>query len=160
MKVKQNHNIGGDEMTELTWRVRLAVLWIFLAVAAATGLALLLYEPETARHILRADELYGVDMRDPSTQVATASQVIVPLGMAFTTLAVRDRGFNRRLNGVVGAVYAAMALVTLVAQLAEPFAFMVAVMFLVALILLWHVWKWPVPSRAVTAADETVSAGR
>ena len=143
-------------MTELMWKLRVAVLWIFLGVVGAFGAALLLYEPGTVRDMMRG-EIQGAALGTAQVQLAT--QVLVPLGMAFITVAVSDYRANRTVNGVLGVLYAASALIALV-LFSDPLAFGGVLAFigvtlsLVSLLLLWHVWKWPVPGRVASSAHE------
>lgn len=147
-------------MNELSWwKLRVTVLWIFLGVAATTGLVMVLYEPGSVREMLRG-EIQGSDLGSEELHLQLALQSLVPLAMAFTTIALTDHQLNRRVNGALGLITAANALVSLVRQYGDPSAFIVAVILLVSLLLLWHVWKWPTPGRAASDVHEDPSIGR
>ncbi len=146
-------------VAELLWKLRVAVLWIFLGMAAMTSLVVFIYEPETVRGIIRG-EVAGVDSGSPQAQMYMALQPLVPLGMAFTTLALNDRRTNRRVNGVLGVLGAVQSFFILVQNFRDPSVFAIAVIFLVSLLLLWHVWKWPMPDRAASTTPEEPAVRR
>ena len=140
-------------MTELLWKLRVAVLWIFMAGALIMSLVVFLYEPETIKGIVRG-ELGGVDPASAQAQMYMALQPLGPLAMAFTTLALRDQRINRSVNGALALLAAVTSGFHVLQDLGDPSTFLIAVVFLVSLLLLWHVWKWPQQGRAPSAAHE------
>jgi O-antigen/teichoic acid export membrane protein len=146
-------------MTELVWKVRVAVLWIFLSVAVMTSLLVFIYEPGTVRGIIRG-EVEGVDLASAQALMYIALQPLMPMAMAFTTLALNDRRTNRSVNGVLGLITAVQSFFVLLQDFSDPSAFAIAVIFLVSLLLLWHVWKWPVPDKAASTTHEDSAVGR
>lgn len=152
-------------MVELVWKLRVAVLWIFFAVTEATGLVLLIYQPGVIRDIVRG-EVAGVPgtSGDPGTtqaQIYTALSVVVPLAMAFATFLLSDRA-NRWASGVLGSMLAFTSFFILVQSFGDPSVFILAVLFVVSLLVLWHVRKWPKTSRVTSDTPEghAVGAGR
>ena len=55
----------------LTWKLRISVLWIFLAVCQAAGLALLMFEQGVIRGLM-AGELWGVNTHSAGVQINAA----------------------------------------------------------------------------------------
>jgi hypothetical protein len=86
----------------LTWKLRITVLWIFLAVCQLAGLALLLFEPGVIRGLM-AGELWGANTDSARAQIYTALYALGPMAMAYLTLVLTDEA-NRRTNAVLGAV--------------------------------------------------------
>jgi hypothetical protein len=140
-------------MTELAWKLRVAVLWVFLSVTVLTSLVAYVYEPETVRGIMRG-EVAGVDPGSTEAQMTIALQPLGAMAVAFTTLTLSNPRTNRMVNGVLASLAALQAFLATVRSFEEPSAFLTGVMVLVSLLVLWHVWKWPVPSRAASAAHE------
>ena len=136
-------------MRELQWMARVAVLWILLAVGMSAAMILALLEPGVIDDV-RAGEVGGMELSDAIT-VLFAVFWLIPLAMAFLTLALRDRA-NRWSNGVVGLLMAAMYAVDTVEHLVDGAfggeALMMLAGILVAAIIVWHAWKWPMASRA------------
>lgn len=137
-------------MTESMWKMRVAVLWIFLGVATLTSLVVYVYEPETVRGIIRGD-ISGVDPGSAQAQMYMALQPVVCLAVAFTTLTVGNPVTNRKLNGALGLLAAIHSSFLLLRDPGAPSTLVVAVILLVSLLVLWHVWKWPVPDRAASS---------
>lgn len=144
-------------MTELVWRLRVAVLWIFLGVAEATGIVLLIYQSGTVQDIIRG-EVAGVDPGTAQAQIYTSLSVLVPLAMAFATLVLSSRA-NRWASGALGLVYAFTLFFAVLEDFGDPSTFLLVVMFLASLLVLWHVRKWPMPDVAASATHEGAAAG-
>lgn len=145
-------------MNELVWKLRVAVLWIFLGVAEATGLVLLIYQSGTVRDLIRGD-VAGTDPGTAQAQVYTALSVLVPLAMAFATLVLGDRA-NRWASGVLGLLWAFTLFFFVLQSFGDPSVFILAVMFLASLLVLWHVRKWPMPDRAASGTHEDSAVRR
>ena len=145
-------------MTELVWKLRVAVLWIFLGVATATNLVLFIYQPGTVRGIVRG-EVADVDPGAAQAQIHTALSVLVPLAMAFATFVLSDRA-NRWASGALGLLWAFTLFFLVLQNFGDPSAFILAVMLLVSLLVLWHVRKWPMPDRAASVTHEGAAVRR
>lgn len=133
----------------LTWKLRITVLWIFLAVCQSAAMALFLFEPGRIRGLM-AGELWGANTHSAGVQINIALYWLVPMAMAYLTLVLKDAA-NRRTNAVLGAVTAAPAISFLIGQPAGTSAgvnFVAIVGILVALLIVWHAWKWPRPAEA------------
>jgi hypothetical protein len=128
----------------LTWKLRISVLWIFLAVCQLAALALLMFAPGVIRGLM-AGQLWGANTHSAEVQIITASYALAPMAMAYLTLALTDAA-SRWANAVLGAVAAASGFFGLIGQPSGTSAgadFAVIVAILVALLIVWHAWKWP-----------------
>lgn len=150
----------------LTWKLRISVLWIFVAICQLTGLALLMFQPGAIRGLM-AGELWGANTHSAEVQIITASYALGPMVMAYLTLVLTDAA-SRWTNAVLGAVTAASGFFGLIGQPGGTPAganFAVIVAILAALLIVWHAWKWPreaevTPSqtRETTRREHEVSA--
>lgn len=136
----------------LTWKLRITVLWIFGAACNSAAMILFMFEPGVIRD-LRLGEWVGMDARSAGLQVTLVlGNWVLPMVMAFLTLVLNDVA-NRWANGVVGAVTAVGAVGILVSALGGAVGAGVTVAALVgsvvALLIVWHAWKWPRPSETL-----------
>lgn len=142
-------------LVELAWKVRVALLWVFLGVAQVMAMALFVYEPGSIKTIVRGDAL--VVPGDPATewgQLAMALAVLLPLAMAFLTLVLSGR-VNRWANGALGLLWTVTAFFLMLQQLGDAADLVITALFLLAaVVLLWHVWAWPRRSSVLREDDE------
>ena len=132
----------------LTWKLRITVLWIFLAVCQLTALALVMFAPG-AIHGLMAGQLWGYNTHSAGVQINIALFWLIPAAMAYLTLVLNDAA-SRWTNAVVAAISALFALSTLISQPAGVSAgvnFVGIVGILAALLIIWHAWKGPRPAE-------------
>ena len=69
------------------------------------------------------------------------------MALAYLTLVLKDTA-NRRMNAVAGAVTAVSGISLLIGQpdwMSAGVNFVLIVGILVALLIVWHAWKWPRP---------------
>jgi hypothetical protein len=128
----------------LTWKLRISVLWIFLAVCQSAGLALLMFEPGVIRGLM-AGELWGANTHSAGVQINIALFFLVPVAMAYLTLVLNDAA-SRWTNGVLGALAVVSQISLLIGQpggMSAGVNFVVIIGSLVALLIVWHAWKWP-----------------
>ena len=128
----------------LTWKLRITVLWIFLAVCQSANMALLMLGPGVL-HGLMAGQLWGANTHSAAVQINIALIWLIPAAMAYLTLVLNDAA-SRWTNAVVAAISALFALSTLISQPAGISAgvnFVSIVGILVALLIIRHAWKWP-----------------
>jgi MFS family permease len=145
----------------LIWKLRIAVLWIFLAVCQSAGMVLLLFQPGAIRGLM-AGELWGYNTHSAGAQLGIALSFFIPMAMAYLTLVLKDAA-NRRTNAVLGVVWAVGSIAALVGQPAGISAgagFVVIVTILVALLIVWHARKWPRPAEAVPPAKPGDAAAK
>jgi hypothetical protein len=152
----------------LTWKLRITVLWISGAVGESAVMLLLMFQPGVIRDMM-AGQLWGANIHSAEFQISTALYFLLPMALAYLTLVLKDAA-NRRMNAVVGAVSALSGIFLLIGQPAWMSAgmnFAVIVGILVALLIVWHAWKWPRPaevtpsrsSQKTTRREHEVSAG-
>ena len=129
----------------LAWRIRIAVLWVFLAVGMSAMVLLILMAPGNLPQIMEGR--FGDEEITAGTLIFMALFWLVPLIMAFLTMVLKDR-VNRYANAGMGAVLTAMWTWDLVEQLVSAQEFsgeplVVGAMIVAGLTILWHTWKWP-----------------
>jgi hypothetical protein len=137
----------------LAWRIRIAVLWVFLAVGMSAAMLLTLAAPGNLDQIMEGR--FGDMEFTAGALVFMAMFWLVPLIMAFLTMILRGR-VNRYVNAGMGVLLTAMWTWDLVEHLASGEEFIggplvVAAMIVAGLTILWHAWKWP------TAHEELVT---
>jgi hypothetical protein len=152
----------------LTWKLRITVLWISCAVGELAVMALLMFQPGVIRDMM-AGKMLGADIHSAGVQISMAFYSLAPMALAYLTLVLKDTA-NRRMNAVVGAVSALSGISLLIGQpvwMSAGMNFVVIVGLLVALLIVWHAWKWPRPaevtpsrsSQKTTRREHEVSAG-
>jgi hypothetical protein len=152
----------------LTWKLRITVLWIFLAVCQSAAMALLIFQPAVISGLM-AGELWRANTHSAGVQISFALDLFIPMALAYLTLVLKDAA-NRRTNAVLGALYVASRISALIGQPAGMSAamdFVLVVVSLVALLIVWHAWKWPRraevtpsrPSQETTRREHELSAG-
>lgn len=147
----------------LTWKLRITVLWIFLAVCQSANMALLMLGPGVL-HGLMAGQLWGANTHSAAVQINIAVLWLIPAAMAYLTLVLNDAA-SRWTNAVVAAISALFALSTLISQPAGISAgvnFVSTVGILVALLIIRHAWKGPRKAEVtpVTPSRQTHEAAR
>jgi hypothetical protein len=152
-----------EVVSVLTWKLRISVLWIFLAVCQAAGLALLMFEPGVIRGLM-AGQLWGVNTHSAGFQINAALFFLVPMVMAYLTLVLKAAA-SRWANGVLGALGVVTGISTLIGQAAGMSAavnFVAIVGLLVGLLIVWHAWKGPRGAEVtpVTPSRHTQEAAR
>ncbi len=152
----------------LTWKLRIMVLWIFIAVCQSAVMALLLFQPGVISGLM-AGQLWGANTHSAGVQISFALDLFIPMAMAYLTLVLKD-AVNRRTNTVLGVLYVAAGISALIGQPSEMSAamdFVATVTILVALLIVWHARKWPrptevspsQPSQETMRREHEVSAG-
>jgi hypothetical protein len=128
----------------LTWKLRIAVLWIFFAVGESAAMLLLMFQPGVIRDMM-AGTMLGGDIHSAGAQIMTAFYFLAPMALAYLTLVLRDTA-NRWMNGVVAGVTAVSGISALIGQptwMSAGMNFAGIAGTLVALLIVWHAWKWP-----------------
>ena len=92
----------GEALNALSFRTRVAVLWVAVAVALSGSMLLYLFMPGAVEELL-AGEVEGETL-DDALGFLLAGMVIIPLVMAAVTLVVTDR-VNRYVNLVAGMAF-------------------------------------------------------
>ena len=136
-------------MGNLTLKIKISVLWLFMAVAYSAHMALSIFEPGVIE--LVADGEMQLSEGDFIFSVLFAW--LIPLTMAFLSLTLKDLA-NRRANIILGIVLTAVNIFHLLfEQLAQPSFHMaqpsihqlilnISTVVVTALIV-WYAWRWP-----------------
>ena len=136
-------------MELLTWKARMAVLWIIQAVAFAALLLLALLGTEATKKILET-QFHDI------ARLEVAVFFFLPCLMAWFCLTLKD-SISRRLSLTFGVLFAAIKLVVLSGVLAgegRPLASLMkessAAMWFTEIwgliataLIVWYAWKWP-----------------
>jgi hypothetical protein len=147
----------------LTWKLRITVLWIFLAICQAAAFALLLLEPGVI-HGLMTGQLWGVNTHSAGVQINTALFFLAPMAMAYLTL-VLNAAASRWTSGVLGALTVVTGISALLGQpvgMSAGLNVVVTAATLAALLIVWHAWKGPRPAEVtpVTPSRQNQEAAR
>lgn len=125
-------------MEILRWKTRIAVLWIFMAVAMAAHSILYFMEPGAVA------EVEGMQL-SAGMLMFMALFWWVPLVMAVLSLTLKDSA-NRWVNFVLGIVFTILSIVHLTEHFASPSAHQILIIgstVVVAAFIAWFAWKWP-----------------
>jgi len=121
------------------WKIKVSMLWLFPLLGFLASMVFMLTEPG----MLEEGTLQGIQMTAEVLFVGAIIDVLGPLVMAFLSLTLKD-SVNRRLNMLVGGVYAVFESITLVEKLAtqKAYVLLMLVAAIVALVLIvWIAWK-------------------
>ena len=125
-------------------KIKLAVFWLFIAVAMLANTVLYLIVPGVIDEI-RTGEIVGMQAGAELILGMAIAYYWLPLVMTFLSLTLKDKA-NRWLNILLGSFYAAFILFELtmnVTTVAYPYAILMDVSVLaVAALIAWHAWKW------------------
>lgn len=125
-------------MEILRWKTRIAVLWIFMAVAMSAHSILSFMDRELV------EEMWEM-------QIGTGMLFFmalfwwVPLVMAVLSLTLKDSA-NRWANFVLGIVFTILNIVHITEQFAQPSAHQILIIgstIVVTALIAWFAWRWP-----------------
>jgi hypothetical protein len=125
-------------MEILRWKIRISVLWIFMAVAMSAHNILYFVEPGAIGEIEKMQ--LGAGML-----LFRAMFWWVPLVMAVLCLTLKD-AVNRWANIVLGIVFTVLNIVHLTEHLAQPSAHQTLISastIVVTGLIAWFAWRWP-----------------
>lgn len=125
-------------MEILRWKTRIAVLWVFMAVAMSAHSIVYFLEPGAIAEI-EAMQL-GAGMI-----LFMALFWWVPLVMAVLSLTLKDSA-NRWANFVLGIVFTILNIVHLTEHFAPPSAHQILIIgstVVVTGLIAWFAWRWP-----------------
>lgn len=132
-------------METVDLRVRLAVLWILMAVAGSIAVLLSMMEEGFIEDVI-AGEIEG--MQPTVWTYAMGIPFLFLLIMAFLSVTLKD-SMNRRVNIIAGLGVTALFTMTEIERLAgghmggdRLFGIPVVVG---AILIVWYAWKWPRP---------------
>jgi len=125
-------------MERLTWKIRISVLWLFMAVAMSAHSALSFMERDVVEQMWEMQ--MGVGML-----VFMLLFWLVPLIMAALSLTLKDSA-NRWANIVLGIVFTLLNIGHLVEHLTPPAVHQILILastVVVTALIAWYAWKWP-----------------
>lgn len=125
-------------MEILRWKTRIAVLWVFMAVAMSAHSVLSFMEPEVV------EQMWEMEM-GAGMMLFLAIFWWVPLVMAVLSLTLKDSA-NRWANFVLGVVFTIFNIVHLTEHLAQPSAHLILLVgstVVVTGLIAWFAWRWP-----------------
>jgi predicted membrane channel-forming protein YqfA (hemolysin III family) len=126
-------------MERLTWKIRISVLWLFMAVAMSAHSVLAFMERDVV------EQMWEMQM-GAGMLVFMALFWLVPLIMAALSLTLEDSA-NRWTNIVLGIVFTLLNIWHLVEHLTTAPAahqiLIIASTVVVTALIAWYAWKWP-----------------
>jgi len=125
-------------MERLTWKIRISVLWLFMAVAMAAHNALSFMERDVVEQMWEKQMGGGM-------LVFMSLFWLVPLIMAALSLTLKDSA-NRWANIVLGIVFTLLNIGHLVEHLTPPVVHQILILastVVVTALIAWYAWKWP-----------------
>lgn len=125
-------------MKILQWKIRISVLWIFMAVAMSAHGVLAFMEPGAMEQI-------GEMQMGAGMLLFMALFWWVPLVMAVLSVTLKDLA-NRWTNMILGIVFTALNIFHLIEHLADPSAHQILIIgstVVVTALIFWHALKWP-----------------
>lgn len=125
-------------MEILRWKIRISVLWIFMAVAMSAHAVLSFMEREVV------EQMWEMEM-GPGMMLFMAIFWWVPLVMAVLSMTLKDLA-NRRANIVLGIIFTVLNIFHLTEHLAEPSAhqlLIIASTIVVTALIVWFAFRWP-----------------
>jgi len=124
----------------LRCKTRIAVLWVFMAVAMSAHSSFAAMVPDGLDKIISEMEAAGAGM-----WVFMACFWLVPLWLAFLSMTLRDSA-NRWVNFVLGIIFTLLNIWHLIEHLAEPSVQQILIVgstVVVTALIAWYAWKWP-----------------
>ena len=125
-------------METLTLKTRIAVLWIFMAVAMSAHGVLAFMEKEMA------EQMWEMEM-GPGMMLFRAIFWWVPLVMAVLSVTLKDSA-NRWANMILGIVFTVLNIFHLIEHFAQPSVHQILIIgstAVVTALIFWFAFKWP-----------------
>ena len=124
------------------YKIKLAVLWLFLAVAYSAYTILDTARPSVAAGMTLGGVYEGIVVTEELLVFFTLLWLI-PLTMAFLSLMLKD-SVNRWSNIILSIFYAALWVIDMIEGGLLLAQYLVNVsMIVVAALIVWYAWKWP-----------------
>ena len=130
-------------METLRWKTRIAVLWVFMAVAMSVHSIMGFMEPGMIEEIM-SGAVEGVALT-PGMLVFMTLFWLVPLWLAFVSMTVKD-SCNRWTNFILGIIFTLLNIFHFIEHLAEPSVAQILIIgstVVVTALIAWYAWKWP-----------------
>jgi len=125
-------------MENLALKVRIAVLWLFMAVAMSAHSVLAFMEKEMV------EQVWEMEM-GPGMMLFMAIFWWVPLVMAFLSVTLKDSA-NRWANMILGIVFTGLNIFHLTEHLAAGAVHQILIVgstVVVTALIAWYAWRWP-----------------
>jgi hypothetical protein len=126
------------------WKIKVSVLWLLHTLGSVFVGFVMWLEPGVLEGII-AGEISGTQIT-PEILLIVSIEFLVPFFMAFLSLTLKD-SINRWANIIVGIVFTALGLVSVIGYLAIPSAYSayailvwLSILVVTALIV-WYAWK-------------------
>jgi len=123
------------------WKIKISVLWLFVAIAILAHQILVLMEPGIIAQLM-AGEAEGQKI-GPELILFFAILMLVPLVMAFLSLTLKDL-MNCWVNIILGAIFAVIWFVGVVDAAQTAYwggALMTLSAVVAAALIVWYAWK-------------------
>jgi len=128
-------------MELLKWKVRIVVLWLFMAVATSTHSIVAFMEPGMIEELMTG-EVEGMALTT-GMLIFMALFWLIPLWMAFVTITLKGTS-NRWVNFVLGILFTLCNIWHFIGHLASPVQMLiVGSTVAVTVLIAWYAWKWP-----------------
>jgi len=122
----------------LQWKIRISLLWVFMAVAMSAHSVLAFMEREVV------EQMWEMGM-GPGMMLFMAIFWWVPLVMAVLSVTLKDLA-NRWTNMILGIVFTALNIFHLIEHLTDPSAHQILIIastVVVTALIFWHALRWP-----------------
>ena len=142
---------GASETVQgLHWKLRIAFLWLVLAVGMSARMILAMMEPGVLTQVIAGKLPNGEDIT-ASVTIMFALFWLIPLSMGFLTLAMKE-SLSRPANAILG-------LLASVVWFTDYFeghelgggSLILAALVIAGLLIAWHAWRWPSSLTASTS---------
>ena len=127
-------------MEILNFKIKISVLWIFMAVAVSAHGIMGMMEPDLIEQLISGEMQVG-----PAMSVFMALFWLIPLIMAYLSLSLKD-GANRWSNMILGIIFVVLNVYHFIEHLAQPSVHQILIIgstVVVAVLIFWHALKWP-----------------
>ena len=127
-------------LENLLLKIRLSILWIFIAVAGYRCTAF--WDPGVIEQILAGE---WVEMSSEGMLLFMTFFWIIPFVMAFLTVTFKQEKTNRYANIILGIIFIGMNLFHFAEHLMIPTAhqlIIVGATVIAALLIVWYSWRW------------------
>jgi hypothetical protein len=132
-------------METLLLKIKIAVLWIFMAVAMSASMILSFMGPGAIDEIM-SGTMEGLQI-NTGLLLFFALFWLIPLAMAFLSITLKDVA-NRKANIILGTIFTIFYIGHLFMHLIKGpltilIVLMCVLMILLPALILWYAWKWP-----------------
>jgi hypothetical protein len=133
----------------LTWKLRISMLWVFLGVGQLAAILPAVLLPDVLDEVIATGEFEGMKVDINMWAFFMIVFTLLPLAMAFLTLALRDP-INRYANAILGVLITVAWTFDVAEHVAggaiSGGAVICGTMAIAGLLIVWHAWRWPAPA--------------